>query len=431
VAGILLGTAALAWPGITLIVLAFLFGAYLLLDGVFAAIAGGLGRSWLLLSEGVAGILTGVLALLWPAISAMVLLFLAAAWAIVTGVTELGASIRLRRFIRNEFLLVLSGLVSIAFGIMLVTNLRAGLPVLVWLTGGYALVSGALGLGLAIRLRRGERAAVVVVASRQHWKNRELRDRYRAFRSKRLDEVALLVLFLEAISLPIRPGVSKDVLVAWGYAEGGARVLLDVCLGHGDRSEDWLEMGRDLVRRRLRVPRLVVADETPGLTRAADRLWPRSDRQGCAVHRLHLVLAALSNRQDLRSRVRTGYWAALDHARSEAEAQSGLGTLSNALASDHPGAAAVLGKDLRALLVHLRYPLALRKQLRSTNLLDHSVAQAGRRSTLIDRFAGERSCRCLSWAVLDLVIAHTPWDRTSLEAWRLMESRSPAAVRDD
>ena len=152
-AGILLGIAAFAWPGLTLVVLVILFGAYLLVDGVLALVAGGMARSWLIILEGAAGVIAGILALVWPGITALVLLFLIAAWAIVTGVAELVAAVRLRRIIRNEWLLVLIGVASILFGVLLVINPGAGLLTLVWLIGAYSLIGGVLLLALAFRLR--------------------------------------------------------------------------------------------------------------------------------------------------------------------------------------------------------------------------------------------------------------------------------------
>jgi uncharacterized membrane protein HdeD (DUF308 family) len=153
VAGILLGIAAFAWPGLTLVVLVILFGAYLLVDGVLALIAGVMARSWLLVLEGAAGVIVGILTLVWPGITALVLLFLVAAWAIVTGVAELVGAVRLRRIIRNEWLLVLIGVASILFGVLLVINPRAGLLTLVFLIGAYSLVGGVLLVALAFRLR--------------------------------------------------------------------------------------------------------------------------------------------------------------------------------------------------------------------------------------------------------------------------------------
>jgi putative transposase len=235
---------------------------------------------------------------------------------------------------------------------------------------------------------------------------RELRDRYRAFRARSLGEVRLLALFLDAIYLPVRPeGPKEGVLVAWGFTTDGDRVLLDVCLGQRERTEDWLDLGRGLTRRGLRSPLLVVTDGAPGLIRAVDELWPDADRGRCTVHRLRNVLAKLPDRPGLHARVRAAYWAALDAAMSPAEAEHGLRVLVGELAGDFPSAAACLADDLEALTVHLRYPLRLRKRLRSTNLLERSLEEVRRRTKVIGRFPGETSCLTMAWAVMDLVIA--------------------------
>ena len=161
VAGILLGIAALAWTGITLVVLIALFAAYLLVDGVFAAIAGVRGRSWLLVVEGVIGIVAAIVVVRWPGITALVGVYLIAAWAIVTGVLELGAAYLLRRIVRNEWILVLGGVASVLFGILLAINPTAGLITIVWLFGAYMIVFGALTLALGLRLR-GTHTTLVV-----------------------------------------------------------------------------------------------------------------------------------------------------------------------------------------------------------------------------------------------------------------------------
>jgi len=234
----------------------------------------------------------------------------------------------------------------------------------------------------------------------------ELRDRYRAFRARSLAEINLLVLFLDAIYLPTRPsGAKEGVLVAWGYTESGERVLLDVCLGQRERHEDWLEMGRGLTRRGLRAPWMAVVDGAPGLIKAVEELWPDSDRQRCTVHRLRNVIAKLPKNEQLHNRVRNAYWAALDLAGSAADGEARLRTLVSELQTDYPSAAACLAEDLPALCVHLRYPLRLRKRLRSTNLLERSLGELKRRTKIIGRFPGETSCLSLCWAVLDLVIA--------------------------
>jgi putative transposase len=235
---------------------------------------------------------------------------------------------------------------------------------------------------------------------------RELRDRYRAFRARSLGEVRLLVLMLDAIYLPVRPdGPKEGVLVAWGFTTEGERVLLDVCLGQRERTEDWLDLGRGLARRGLRSPLLVISDGAPGLIRAIIELWPDADRGRCAVHRLRNILAKLPKRPALHVRVRAAYWAALDGATSPAEAEHRLRVLVDELSREFPSAAACLADDLAALTVHLAYPLRLRKRLRSTNLLERSLEEVRRRTKVIGRFPGETSCLTMAWAVMDLVIA--------------------------
>ena len=119
--GVLFGITAFVWPGITLAVVMLLFGAYALVDGVFAIAAAVVGSRqslpwWALLVEGLLGIAVGVFTFFWPGITELALIFLIAAWAVVTGIFEIVAAIRLRKEIRGEWLLALSGVLSILFG---------------------------------------------------------------------------------------------------------------------------------------------------------------------------------------------------------------------------------------------------------------------------------------------------------------------------
>jgi len=261
---------------------------------------------------------------------------------------------------------------------------------------------------------------------------KELRARYQAFQARGLGEVELLVLFLDAIYLPTRPsGAKEGVLVAWGYDETGQRVLLDVVLGQRERFEDWLEMGRGLVRRGLRAPMLVVTDGAPGLIRAMEELWPDSDRQRCTVHVLRNLVAKLPKQDvELRQRVEATYWAALDEATSPADGEVRLRRLVADLERPYPSAAACLAQDLPALCLHLAYPLRLRKRLRSTNLLERSLEEVKRRTKVIGRFPGETSCLSLCWAVLDLFIASARGLAfTALEHRQLAQMRAARTVR--
>jgi len=157
-AAIIFGILALVWPGLTLIALIALFGAYALIDGLFTIFLAIRGREdhrnwgWLL-AEGIVGVLIGVLTFRWPGVTALVLLAFIAAWAVITGIMEIFQAIELRHVIRNEWLLILSGVASVLFGLLLFLFPYNGAVALVWLIGIYAIVFGAMLLGLSWRLR--------------------------------------------------------------------------------------------------------------------------------------------------------------------------------------------------------------------------------------------------------------------------------------
>jgi uncharacterized membrane protein HdeD (DUF308 family) len=160
---IVFGLIAWLMPGITLYALVLLFGAYSFVDGIFGVAAAVRAAEhhtrwgWLLV-EGIAGILTGIIAFVVPGITALVLLYLIAAWALVTGVLELIAGFRLHGHLANEWLLLLGGAASIIFGVILIVRPGAGALALIWLIGIYALIFGILMLWLAFRLKRHARA---------------------------------------------------------------------------------------------------------------------------------------------------------------------------------------------------------------------------------------------------------------------------------
>jgi uncharacterized membrane protein HdeD (DUF308 family) len=157
--GLTAGVLAFLWPGLTIAALVILFGFYAFIDGitnVFIGVKKQPGtdkRQWATLIQGIVGILAGVLTFALPAITALALLLLIGAWAIVTGVFEVAAAITLRKEIRGEWLLVLSGALSIAFGVILFIAPGVGAIGLAWTLGAYTAASGAVLVALGVRLR--------------------------------------------------------------------------------------------------------------------------------------------------------------------------------------------------------------------------------------------------------------------------------------
>jgi uncharacterized membrane protein HdeD (DUF308 family) len=159
VAAIILGILTFVLPAVSLTVLIFVFGAYAIVEGILNVIAAVRGRPmegprWLLLLEGLVSIAAGIVTFVLPALTALVLVWVIAAWALVTGVLAIVAAVRVRKQITGEFWWILSGALSVVFGVLLMLAPEAGALALVLWLGAYAIVFGALLIGLALRLRR-------------------------------------------------------------------------------------------------------------------------------------------------------------------------------------------------------------------------------------------------------------------------------------
>ncbi|KTT25123.1 membrane protein [Pseudacidovorax intermedius] len=159
VAAVLFGVLALALPGLTVAVMVLLWGAYALVDGVFALMAGFKMRHegrplWAVVLLGLLGVAAGIVALVWPGMTALTLVMVIGAWAVVGGVFQIATAIRLRREIEGEWAYVLSGALSVLFGLALLVAPGAGAVAMAWLIGGFALAYGVLMLVLAFRVRK-------------------------------------------------------------------------------------------------------------------------------------------------------------------------------------------------------------------------------------------------------------------------------------
>ena len=160
VAAIIFGVAAIAWPGITLLTLVYLFGAFALVDGALA-LGAGLERLfereshvWGLLLRALTGAVIGLATFALPGLTALVLLLMIAAWALITGFLEISAAIRLHDEIHGEWAMALAGVLSILFGLALIAFPRSGALAVVWTIGIFSIVTGVSRMVLGFRLRR-------------------------------------------------------------------------------------------------------------------------------------------------------------------------------------------------------------------------------------------------------------------------------------
>ena len=161
-AAIAIGVVAFLWPGITLVALTYLWGAYAIVDGIVALwaafnLSGDSGPRWWLGLSGLAGILAGIVAFAYTGFTALVLLVSIAVWAIVIGVLQLYAALQLKGVVDNDWWLVFSGLVSIAFGVTVLAWPGSGALAVIWTIAWYAVFFGCMLIGLSFELKKFKR----------------------------------------------------------------------------------------------------------------------------------------------------------------------------------------------------------------------------------------------------------------------------------
>ena len=155
---IVFGLFGFFYPGATLLTLVLFYGAYALVDGVFAIVSAVRGKEgmrprWWLAVVGVLGIVAGLVTYLMPGLTTLVLLTVIGVWALLYGITEIVGAIRLRKEIDNEWLLMMHGALAVLFGLMALFRPGAGALALVWLIASFAFASGVLLIALAFRLK--------------------------------------------------------------------------------------------------------------------------------------------------------------------------------------------------------------------------------------------------------------------------------------
>lgn len=158
------GVLAFRWPGLTLLTLTYLWGAYALLDGIIALSAAIFGPSdarsrWWLALVGLSGVLSAFIAFFWPGVTALVLLMFIAGWAIAVGGLQIWGAFQLWQILNDAWLLGLSGILSVAFGILMIVRPGAGALSLIWIIGWYAILAGFSLIAFALRLKQYQRSA--------------------------------------------------------------------------------------------------------------------------------------------------------------------------------------------------------------------------------------------------------------------------------
>src|SRR5512139_2144867 len=239
---------------------------------------------------------------------------------------------------------------------------------------------------------------------------------YQAFCERELSGFEVIYLFLDAVyeSMRLNRGPKEGILVAWGITREGSRVLLHLTLGNKESYENWKDLLRDLVKRGLKVPLVVTSDGAPGLIRAIEQMWPRSLRQRCLVHKIRNIVNKLPSEAipEVKAHLRSVFEAPTYEV-GRKRAQEVLEKYQDL----YPSAMKAFAEDLEACLSHLRCPVAHRRVIRTTNLLERTFEEEKRRSKVIPRFFDEKSCLKLAFATLIRVSQR--WRRIRISAFEL------------
>jgi len=236
-------------------------------------------------------------------------------------------------------------------------------------------------------------------------------DEFTAWSGRRLDDLELDYLFLDASMFKMHPGArAEPVLAAWGIDTDGKPVFVALAAGGSESTDAWASFLDELRGRGLRPPLLVISDGAAGLISATESVLARSLRQKCLIHRCRNVLAKVP--AAAHDEVRDAYWAIFG---TEDLAAAGIGPgqelltavqaridgFAQAYGKLYPAAVKCLLTDREQLTSYLRFPLEHHKRIRHSNFIERTFGETRRRVKVIGRFPGETSCLNLVWAVLD------------------------------
>jgi putative transposase len=280
----------------------------------------------------------------------------------------------------------------------------------------------------------------------------QIKDEYQAWARRRLDEVTLDYLFLDASFFRMHPGSpAEPVLAAWGITTDGKPAFLGLAPGSGESADAWGDFLADLKDRGLPSPLLVISDGAPGLITAIEQAFPKALRQRCLIHRARNVLAKVP--AGMQAEVKDAYWKLFDT--EDLKTQPGprlvelvdhrITEMAGRYAATYPSAMKCLLADREGLTAYLRFPAEHQHRVRHSNFIERTFGETRRRTKVIGRLPGETSCLTLVWAVLDR--ASRGWRglamtsdglrllqdlrRSLLDPPRQLRTRTVTATRDD
>ena len=233
-----------------------------------------------------------------------------------------------------------------------------------------------------------------------------IKDEFDAWVSQTLKDVELEYLYVDASHFRYHQGArAEPVLCAWGITTDGKPVFLALASVSAESHDATVEFLRDLTKRGLKAPLLVITDGAPGLISAIEQVFPHSLRQRCLVHRARNVIAKVSEGD--QAEIKADFWALFDSVEAEpgdaavTEACAHVSAFADKWRQSYPSAVACVSDDLDALTAHLRFPKDHWARIRHTNLIERTFGESKRRTKVIGRLPGEHSCLSLVWAVLD------------------------------
>jgi putative transposase len=234
-----------------------------------------------------------------------------------------------------------------------------------------------------------------------------IRDEFDTWRVRRLDDVLVDYLFLDASHFAMHPGARPEpILAAWGITTAGKPVLVGLDAAANEGNDAWDDFLDSPTQRGLHPPLLVISDGAAGLVGAIERKSPRSLRQRCLIHRARNILAKTP--KHAQAQAKAAYWAIFDvpadvapGERAEALVQQRIQAFAATYHTAFPAAVRCLLQDHQALTAYLRFPREHWQRIRHSNFIERTFGETRRRTKVIGRLPNETSCVCLVWAVLD------------------------------